>query len=152
MVSALDFHAGYRGFESRSGRGNFQTISTPSSYSTSPGLSIKWTGQRLVTDRCAWVIHESKVVHVQIHVLNNCRCLHMPRVPGSVKNRTTTTTCMQTGMTGCLLHDPYSVFTLNIWTTKLQRLFLSLSKSGNFNCLLLCITRCCCRSDKHCRL
>ena len=56
VVSALDFQAGYRGFESRSGRDNFQTISMPSSYSTCPGLSIKWTGRRLVTDsgtKCA---------------------------------------------------------------------------------------------------
>ena len=88
MVSALDFQAGYRGFESRSGRDNFQTISAPSSYSTCPGLSIKWTGRRLVTDsgtKCAWVIHESKAV--QIHVYHsNRRCLYVPRVPGSVKN------------------------------------------------------------------
>ena len=80
VVSALDFQAGYRGFESRSGRDNFQTISTPSSYSTCPGLSIKWTGRRLVTDsgtKCAWVIHESKAV--QIHVHNNRRCLYVPR-------------------------------------------------------------------------
>ena len=87
MVSALDFQAGYHGLESRSGRDNFQTISTPSSYSTCPGLSIKWTGQCLVTDsgtKCAWVIHESKAV--QIHVHNNCCCLHVPRVPGRVKN------------------------------------------------------------------
>ena len=84
-VSALDFQAGYRGFESRSGRDNFQTISTPGSYLTCPGLSIKWTGRRLVTDsgsKCAWVIHESK--DVQIHVHNNRRCLYVPRVPGSV--------------------------------------------------------------------
>ena len=40
MVSALDFQAGYRGFESRSGRDNFQTISTPSSYSTCPGYKV----------------------------------------------------------------------------------------------------------------
>ena len=40
MVSALDFQAGYHGFESLSGRDNFQTIITPSSYSTCPGLSI----------------------------------------------------------------------------------------------------------------
>ena len=56
VVSALDFQAGYRGFESRSGRDNFQTIITPSSYSTCPGLSIKWTGRRLMTDsgtKCA---------------------------------------------------------------------------------------------------
>ena len=87
MVSALDFHAGYRGFESGWGRDNFQIISTPSSYLTCPGLSIKWTGRRLVTDsgtKCAWVIHESKAV--QIHVHNNRRCLNVPRVPGSVKN------------------------------------------------------------------
>ena len=87
MVSALDFQAGYRGFESRSGRDNFQTISTPSSYSTCPGLCIKWTGRCLVTDsgtKCAWMIHESKAVQVHIH--HNRRCLYVPRVPGSVKN------------------------------------------------------------------
>ena len=86
MVSSLDFQAGYRGFESRLGRDNFQTISTPSSYWTCPGLSIKWTGLHLVTDSgtmCAWVIHESKAV--QIHVHNNRRCLYVPRVPGSVQ-------------------------------------------------------------------
>ena len=38
--------------------------------------------------KCAWMIHESKAV--QIHVHNNSCCLHVPRVPGSVKNRTTT--------------------------------------------------------------
>ena len=88
MVSALDFQAGYRGFESRSGRDNFQTIITPSSYSTCPGLSIKWTGRRLVTDsgtKCAWVIHESKAVQIHEHHSNR-RCLYVPRVPGSVKN------------------------------------------------------------------
>ena len=88
MVSALDFQAGYRGFESRSGRDNFQTIITPSSYSTCPGLSIKWTGRRLVTDsgtKCAWVIHESKAVQIHVHHSNR-RCLYVPRVPGSVKN------------------------------------------------------------------
>ena len=75
------------GFESRSGRDNFQTISTPRSYPTCPGLSIKWTGRRLVTGsgtKGAWVIHESKAV--QIHAHNNRRCLYVPRVPGSVKN------------------------------------------------------------------
>ena len=54
---------------------------------TRPGLSIKWTGRRLVTDsgtKCAWVIHGSKAV--QIHVHNNRRCLYVLRVPGSVKN------------------------------------------------------------------
>ena len=87
MVSALDIQAGYRGFESRSGRDNFQTIITPSSHSTCPGLSIKWTGRRLVTDsgiKCAWVIHESKAVQIHIHHSNR-RCLYVPRVPGSVK-------------------------------------------------------------------
>ena len=87
-VSALDFQSGYRGFESRSVRDNFQTISTTSSYSYMfPGLSIKWTGRRLVTDsviKSAWVIHESKAVQMQVH--NNRRCLCVPRVPGSVKN------------------------------------------------------------------
>ena len=86
MVSTLDFQVGYRGFKYCSGRDNFQTISKPSTFSTCPGLSIKWTGRRLVTDsgtKCAWVIHESKAV--QIHVHNNRRCLYVPRVPGSVK-------------------------------------------------------------------
>ena len=87
VVSALDFQTGYRGFESRSGRDNFQTIITPSSYSTCPGLSIKWTGRRLVIDsgiKCAWVIHESKAVQIHLHHSNR-RCLYVPRVPGSVK-------------------------------------------------------------------
>ena len=87
MVSALHFQAGYHVFESPSGRDNFQTISMPSSYLTCPELSIKWTGRHLMTDsgtKCACVIHESKVV--QIHVHNNHRCLHVPRVPGSFKN------------------------------------------------------------------
>ena len=81
MVSIVDFQVGYHGFESRSCRDNFQTIRMPSSYSTCPGLSIKWTGQRLVTDsctKCAWVILESKAV--QIHASP------VPRVPGSFKN------------------------------------------------------------------
>ena len=85
MVSTVGFQAGYRRFEFRSGRDNFQTVSTPSLYSTCPGLSIKWTGRRLVTDsgtKCAWVINESKAV--QIHVHNNRHCLYVPRVPGSV--------------------------------------------------------------------
>ena len=59
----------------------------PSSYSTCPGLSIKWTERCLVTDggtKCAWVIHESKAV--QIHVHSNHRCLSVPQVPGSIKN------------------------------------------------------------------
>ena len=87
MVSPLDFQAGYRGFESRSGRDNLLNISTPSSSSKCPRLSIKWTGWRLVADsgtKCAKVINESKAV--QIHVHNNRRCLYVPRVPDSVKN------------------------------------------------------------------
>ena len=62
MVSAFNLQAGYCGFEYCSGQDNFQTISTPSSFSTCPGLSIKWIGQHLVTDsgtKCALVIHES---------------------------------------------------------------------------------------------
>ena len=89
VVSALDFQAGYRGFESRSGRDNFQTIITPSLCSKCPGLSIKWTGRRLVTNsgtKCAWVIHESKAVQIHVHHSNR-RCLYVPRVPGSVKNQ-----------------------------------------------------------------
>ena len=88
VVSALDFQAGYRGFESRSGRDSFQTIITPSSYSTCRGMSIKWTGRRIVIDsstKCAWVIHESKAVQIHLHHSNR-RCLYVPRVPGSVKN------------------------------------------------------------------
>ena len=88
MVSTLDFQAGYRGFESRSGRDNFQTIITHSSYSTCPGLSKKWTGRRLGAEsgtKCAWVIHESKAVQIHVHHSNR-RCLYVPRVPGSVKH------------------------------------------------------------------
>ena len=87
MVSVLVFQEGYRGFESRSGRDSFQTISTPSSYSAYLGLSIKWTGWCLVIDsgtKCALAIHESKAV--QIHVHNNRRFLYVPQVPGSVKS------------------------------------------------------------------
>ena len=40
VVSALEFQEGYRGFESRSGRDNFQTISMRCSYLTCPGLSV----------------------------------------------------------------------------------------------------------------
>ena len=59
MVSALDFQAGYRGFESRSGRDNFQTFLLRLAHTrrTLGGLSIKWTGRRLVIDSgtdCAW--------------------------------------------------------------------------------------------------
>ena len=65
-----------------------------SSYSTCPGSSIKWTGRRLMTDsdtKCAWAIHGSKAVQIHLHHSNR-RCLYVPRVPGSVKIRTTTTT------------------------------------------------------------
>ena len=71
--------------ETPKGRDNFITISTPSSYSTCPGLNIKWKGRCLVTDssiKCAWVSHESKAL--QIHVHNSHRCLCVPWVPGSV--------------------------------------------------------------------
>ena len=85
MVSAFDLQAGYRRFESRSGGDNFLTISTPSSYSTCPGLSIKMDraalGDRQRHQVCM-VIHQSKTV--QIHVHKNRRCLYVPRVPGSV--------------------------------------------------------------------
>ena len=50
-VNALVLQAEGRRFETRSDRGNFQTISTPSTYSAYPWLSIKWTGRRLVTQR-----------------------------------------------------------------------------------------------------
>ena len=92
VVSALDFQAGYRGFESRSGRDNFQIIITPSSYSTCPGLSIKWTGRRLVIDsgtKCAWVIHESKTVQIHLHHSNR-RCLYVLGCLVALKIRTTT--------------------------------------------------------------
>ena len=49
VVSAFDFQAGHRGFESHSGRDNFQTTSTHSSYSTCPGLSTR--GQGALGDR-----------------------------------------------------------------------------------------------------
>ena len=92
MVSALDFQAGYRGFESRSGRDNFQTISTPSSYSTCPELSIKWTGRRLLTDsgtKCAWVIHGSKLYkYMNITIAAASMCLGCL---GALKTCTTTT-------------------------------------------------------------
>ena len=56
MVSALDLQAEGHGFESHLCELKFQTISTPSLYSTGPGFSIKWTGWHLVTDsgtKCA---------------------------------------------------------------------------------------------------
>ena len=49
-VSAFNLQAEGCGFKSCSSRENFQIISTPSSYSTCHGLSIKWTRRRLVTD------------------------------------------------------------------------------------------------------
>ena len=118
VVSALDFQAGYRGFESRSGQDKFHTISTPSSYSTCSGLSTKWTGRRLVTDsstKCAWVIHESKVV--QIHVHNNRRCPYVPRVPGSVKNLHNNNN--QESRTG-LSRRSYSIFVLQFLSSKMR--------------------------------
>ena len=50
VVIALDFQAGYCGIESRSGRDNFQIISTPSSYSTCPGVEYK-VGRAALGDR-----------------------------------------------------------------------------------------------------
>ena len=94
MVSALDFHKGYSRFESRWGRDNFYTISTPSSYSTCPGLSIKWTGWRLVTDsgtKCAWVIHESKAVQIHVHITIAAASMCLGCLV-ALKIRTTTTT------------------------------------------------------------
>ena len=64
VVSILGLQAEGRRFESRLGRDIFQTISTPSSYSACPGLSIKWTGWRMVANsgiKCAWVIHETSL-------------------------------------------------------------------------------------------
>ena len=90
MVSALDFQAGYRGFESRSGRDNFQITSAPISYSTCPGLSIKWTGRRLVTvsgTKCAWVIQEDKYMYI-IAIAAASMCLGCLV---ALKIRTTTT-------------------------------------------------------------
>ena len=90
VVCALDFQAGS---DLARVKTNFQTISTPSSYSRLSkwwtGLSIKWTRQTLVIDsgtKYAWVIHESKAVQIRVH--NNRRCLYVPRVLGSVKIRT----------------------------------------------------------------
>ena len=74
-------------------RDNFQTISIPNSRSTCPGLSIKWTGRRLVTDsgtKCAWVIHESKVYkYMYITIAAASMCLGFLV---ALKIRTTTTT------------------------------------------------------------
>ena len=50
MVSALDFQAGYRGFEYRSGRDSLQTISTPSSYPTCPGSWVEYKVDRAALD------------------------------------------------------------------------------------------------------
>ena len=128
MVSALDFQAEYRRFESSLGRDNFQTISTPSSYSACPGLSIKWTGRRLVTDsgtKCAWVIHESKAVQIHVHVHNNRRCLYVPQVPGSVKN------LHNNKQQNCL----YSRLILNIFIHQTGTEYTSIQQTGTDNCL-----------------
>ena len=62
-VTALNLQAEGRGFEPRSDEEDFQTIGTPSSYSTWPGLNIKWTKRRFGDgQRCAWVIPESTAV------------------------------------------------------------------------------------------
>ena len=73
MVSALDLQAESHGFEFRSSRENFQTINTPSSYSTRL-LDMPWVeynvdrvalGERQGNE-CAWVIQESKAVQMHI--------------------------------------------------------------------------------------
>ena len=59
---------------------------TGAAFITCPGLSIKWTGQRLVTDcgtKCAWVIHESKAVQ---YMYITIAAASVPRVPSIVKN------------------------------------------------------------------
>ena len=88
MVSALDFHTNIVG----SNPARVETIFRPLvRLATCPGLSIKWTGWRLVTDsvtKYTRVFRESKTE--QIHVHNNRRCLYVPRVPGCVKNITKT--------------------------------------------------------------
>ena len=78
MVSALDFQAEYCGFESRLGQNNFQTISTPTSYLTCPGLSIKWTGRCLVTAApsvhgCSMKARLYKYMYITIPIA--CMCL-----------------------------------------------------------------------------
>ena len=116
MVSALNFQAGYRGFESRSGRDNFQTIITPNSYSTCPGLSIKWTGRRLVTDsgtKCAWVIHASKAVQIMyiITIAAASMCLGCLV---ALKIRTTTTTIVYRYVFGMRRVQTLSSITLGL--------------------------------------
>ena len=105
VVSALDLQAGYRGFESRSGRDNFQTISRPSSYSTCPGLSIKWTGRRLVTNsstKYAWVSMKArlyKYMYIRITAASTCLgCLV------ALKTRTVTTSNILQKPTDLELH------------------------------------------------
>ena len=49
LVSALALQAEGRGFASRWSRKN-SDVSTPTSYSICPGLSIKWTGSGFVID------------------------------------------------------------------------------------------------------
>ena len=96
VVNALDFQAGYHGFESRSGGDNFQTIITPNSYSTCTGLSIKWTGRRLVTDsgtKCAWMIHESKYKYM--YIIANAAASMCLGCLVVLKIRTTKTTIMR---------------------------------------------------------
>ena len=84
------------------GRNNFQTIRTPKSYSTCPGLSIKRTGRRLVTDngtKCAWMIHESKTVQMHEHNCAASMCL------------------------GCLVALKNQHYNNNFWTLSFARKF-----------------------------
>ena len=96
-VSALEEQAEGRGFEPRSNREKFQTISTPSSYSTRPGLSKKWTGRRLVTDsgtKCAWVMHESRAVQTHVHNTFAASAICLGCLVALTICRTTTTVCL----------------------------------------------------------
>ena len=86
MVNALDFHTNIVGSNPARVETIFRLLVR---LATCPGLSIKWTGWRLVTGsgtKCAWVFRESKTAQIRVH--NNRRCLYVPRVPGCVKNIT----------------------------------------------------------------
>ena len=110
MVSTLDFQAGYHRCESRSGRDNFQTIGTPCSYSKCPGLSIKWTGQRLVTDSGSMKARLYKYMYITIATASMCLgCLVALKIP-------TTTTHYHT----CP----------NMWTSPFYFLFMNLKTAG----------------------
>ena len=67
MVNALDLKAEGCGFKSRCDREHFQTISTPSSYSTCPGLIIKGTCWHLVTDSAPSVYYISEIIQYKLN-------------------------------------------------------------------------------------